>query len=494
MANIVIFNDKSEDARAFRRTLGAYRVAQALKDAGYTVQVIDWLSSWHKHTLLPILDLTISKDTLWVGFSSTFMVSNRQQPTPRAQMYSQSPVDIDWLFDQIKQRSNAKIVYGGAYAHLYDYDTCIDTYITGYADVSVVAYTDDLRMGKPTPKKIDSLTYPEPSVNAISVDWTDPSFCLLPNEAVPIELARGCIFKCKFCNYPLIGKRKGTYQRPVEQIHDQMLGVYKASGNTRFYFTDDTFNDDQTRLAELHAMFKTLPFRPQFSCFLRLDLIERWPETADLLLDMGLTGCFFGIETINHKSGLAIGKGLEPKRIKQELERLRTLWGSRVLITLGLILGLPYDTESYFQELEAWVSDPSCPADHFSINTLWIGPPAPEGAGQKDGFSEFNLNLDAYGYVRTEKGSNHGGWLLASQAIDSELCERWRKRLYNLVRHRNKVSEFYVQDYQNLGIGLEQIQSQTEQQIHAEYNMSDLLRMRQREYQQRLASYLSHQL
>ena len=155
---------------------------------------------------------------------------------------------------------------------------------------------------------------------------------------------------------------------------------------------------------------------------------------------------------------------------------------------------LPYDTESYFQELEAWVSGPSCPADHFSINTLWLGPTAPKGAGQKDGFSEFNLNLDAYGYVRTEQGSNHGGWLLPSQAIDSELCEQWRKRLYNLVRHRNKVSEFYVQDYQNLGISLEQIQAQSEQQIHAEYNMSERLRLRQREYQQRLASYLNDQL
>ena len=28
-----------------------------------------------------------------------------------------------------------------------------------------------------------------------------------------LETARGCIFKCAFCNFGLIGKEKGTYER-----------------------------------------------------------------------------------------------------------------------------------------------------------------------------------------------------------------------------------------------------------------------------------------
>jgi len=486
MANVVIFNDKSEDVSAFRRTLGPYRIAQALKDAGYTVQVVEWLSSWHRHNLIPVLDKLIRSDTLWVGFSSTFMVSNRQQTSARGQMYSQPLVEMDWLFDQIKSRSKAWIVYGGAYAHLFAYDKRIDTYITGYADVSVVDYTNNLKAGNLPPRFVDSRQYPEPDVFNINVDWSDPSICLLPNEAVPIELARGCIFKCKFCNYPLIGKKKGTYQRPVEQVRLQMLDVYKRTGNTRFYFTDDTFNDDRERLQELHDMFTYLPFQPEFSCFLRLDLIERWPETAQLLLDMGLKGCFIGVETFNHKSGLAIGKGLDPERSKAELLRLRELWGDRVMISVGLILGLPYDTPQYFKELEEWVK--TAPVHNISFNTLWIGPPAPEGATQKDGFSEFNLNIDVYGYERTEQGSNHGGWRLPSQGINSEICNWWKDKLNSITN--NYIAEFYVQDYMNLGITEEQIRTIPVNQLHHIADINQLIHNRQKEYQNALLGFL----
>ena len=31
---------------------------------------------------------------------------------------------------------------------------------------------------------------------------------ILPGESLPLELSRGCIFKCRFCQYPNIGKDK----------------------------------------------------------------------------------------------------------------------------------------------------------------------------------------------------------------------------------------------------------------------------------------------
>jgi hypothetical protein len=485
MAQVVLFNDKSTDVFSFRRTLGPYRIAQALKDAGYTVQVVEWFSSWSRNDLALIMDKLLGPDTLWVGWSSTFMVGNSPPSTPRAHMWSRSLNDMDWLFDYIKARSKAWLVYGGAYAHLFAFDDRIDTYITGYADTSVIAYTHSLAQGNLPPRFVDSRTYPEPDPAHIDTDWSDPSYCLLPNEALPIEMARGCIFQCKFCSYPLIGKKKGTYQRPVEQIRDQMLRAHATTGCNRFYFTDDTFNDDRERLAELHAMFKTLPFKPQFSCFLRLDLIERWPETADLVLDMGLVGCFFGVETFNKKSAQCVGKGLDPKRTKAELVRLRALWGDRVLVSVGLILGLPYDTEEYFKELEAWATDPACPVDNLSINTLWLGPPAPEGATQSDGWSQFNLNLDVYGYKRVGRG-----WSLPSNSLDNAVCDRWRSRIIGLFKDRARISEFYVQDYANLGIGLEEMKSMSVEAIHRKYPISRLLVNRQREYQKSLIEFL----
>lgn len=486
MTQVVLFNDIAPGILAFRRSLGPYRVAQSLKDAGFTVQVIEYFSSWSQQDLFKALDHLVGPDTLWVGWSSTFMVDTRHTKIPRQAMWSRPVEEMDIIFDYIKAKSKAWIVYGGAYAHLFAFDRRVDTYVTGYADNSIIAYTQSLLEGNLPPKYLNSRDYPEPDTCSINTDWTDPSYCLLPNEAIPIEFGRGCIFKCKFCSYPLIGKKKGTYQRPVEQVVKQMLDAYNATGCNRFYFTDDTFNDDRERLQELHAAFLALPFKPQFSCFLRLDLIERWPDTADLLLEMGLVGCFFGVETFNKKSAVCVGKGLDPKRTKAELHRLRALWGDRVLVSLGLILGLPYDTEDYFRELEEWIMKDDCPVHNLSINTLWIGMKRPpEGATQKDGWSEFNLNRDVYGY---EVDGPY--WNLPSQGIDKALCDRWRKHFYELTYNRNQISEFYVQDYANLGVTIEDMRSMPAEEIHKKYPLTRLQKQRQRQYQNKLLAYL----
>ena len=485
MSQVVIFNDKSKDVLSLhRRTLGPYRIAQALKDAGYTVQVVEWFSSWSRDDLALILDKLVGSETLWVGWSSTFMVGGHKPNNPREFMWSRPLSDMDWVFDYIKARSKAWLVYGGAYAHLFACDPRIDIYVTGYADVSVVSLTDSISRGELPPRFVDSRTYPEPDVNNITVDWTDPRFLIRPNEAIPIEFARGCIFQCKFCNYPLIGKRKGTYQRPADQIRQQLLDVYNTTGCTRFYFTDDTFNDDRERLAELHAMFKTLPFKPEFSCFLRLDLIERWPETADLLLEMGLKGCFFGVETFNKKSAQCIGKGLDPKRTKAELFRLREVWGDNIRVSVGLILGLPYDTEEYFKELEEWITNPNCPASNFAINTLWLGPPAPEGATQADGWSQFNLNTEVYGYERMRSG-----WKLEN-GLDSTTCDQWRFKLLKAIEANQRISEFYVQDYTNAGVTQEDMLNLTPDEIHRKYNFKVLIQDLLKTYQNNLIEFL----
>jgi len=486
MTQVVIFNDIDPSEMAFRRSLGPYRIAQSLKDAGFTVQVVEWYSSWAIPDLKRLLDHLIGPDTLWVGWSSTFMVSKNQASSIRQQMWSRPLADVDWTFDYIKANSSAWLVYGGAYAHMFAFDPRIDTFVTGYADNSIVPYTQDVYAGKLPPKFLNSRDYPEPDICKINTDWTDPSYCILPNEAIPVEFGRGCIFKCKFCSYPLIGKRKGTYQRPVEQVVKQMLDAWHATGCDRFYFTDDTFNDDQERLQELHTAFKELPFKPKFSCFLRLDLIERWPDTADLLLDMGLVGCFFGVETFNKKSAVCVGKGLDPKRTKAELHRLRRLWGNQVLVSVGLILGLPYDTEEYFKELEEWITAPDCPTHNVSINTLWIGMKRPpEGASQKDGWSEFNLNREIYGYE--VDGPN---WSLPSQNIDKALCDQWRTHFYKLTYDRNHISEFYVQDYANLGVTIEDMRALPAEEIIKKYPLERLLRQRKRQYQNRLLAWL----
>ena len=107
MTQVVIFNDIDPSEMAFRRSLGPYRIAQSLKDAGFTVQVVEWYSSWSIPDLKRLLDHLLGPDTLWVGWSSTFMVSKNQASSIRQQMWSRPLADIDWTFDYIKANSQA---------------------------------------------------------------------------------------------------------------------------------------------------------------------------------------------------------------------------------------------------------------------------------------------------------------------------------------------------------------------------------------------------
>ena len=61
------------------KTLGPYRIASALLKVGYTVKVIDNLQVLSAKECMRVIDNHISKETLWIGYSSTFMVGKENE-------------------------------------------------------------------------------------------------------------------------------------------------------------------------------------------------------------------------------------------------------------------------------------------------------------------------------------------------------------------------------------------------------------------------------
>jgi radical SAM superfamily enzyme YgiQ (UPF0313 family) len=134
-------------------------------------------------------------------------------------MYYTKYQEVLKVLKYIKTNSNAKLIYGGSKTpYFLEIDEFIDCYVTGNADVSIIKVTDNIMLGK-TERFVDSLKYPEPDVKTIHTKISN----VLHGETLPIELARGCIFKCKFCSYPLLGKKKGTYLRDFSQVKDEMI-------------------------------------------------------------------------------------------------------------------------------------------------------------------------------------------------------------------------------------------------------------------------------
>ena len=224
MANCIILSggvSNPPDICSVQRSLGPYRIATALESAGYTTFVLDFVSEFITEEIIQALSFHLNEETLWVGFSSTFywpskkenlelkdvVMDKRSQAMLSTMYYTTEYEEVYKVIDYIKANSNAKLVFGGARAQYFLLDKSIDYYVLGYADNSVIDLTNFLAGKKDkidflreeinegyTHLVIDSADYPEPDVKNVSTSWHRKDFNILSNEALPIELARGCIF------------------------------------------------------------------------------------------------------------------------------------------------------------------------------------------------------------------------------------------------------------------------------------------------------------
>jgi hypothetical protein len=485
MADVIILSGSKHNDENFpriQRSLGPYRITSELKKHGYSAVVIDYTQYMSSEEIINAISKVLTPETLWVGYSSTFFYARRDGKVAMIndnllKMYQSTSYEkISKIYDYVKANSSAKIVFGGAYALLSHADHQVDYYIAGYGDVSTVDLTNFLAGKKDkiehfTEKDIDGKTsiiidsgkYPEPQMDQLQTFYHDDDVNLIPGEGLPIEFARGCIFKCKFCSYPLLGKKKGTYIRDMEEVRDELVKLWETRGTDSYYITDDTFNDDNDKMEEFHKLFTSLPFKPKFAAFLRLDLIDRFPHQADLLLEAGLVGNFFGIESFNWKSAKAIGKGLHPDRVKERLNWVRSKWKGKVNTGVGLIIGLPYDDEKYFQELYDYVTSDDYPVQHTSFNALHI---TDKSKGVNLYGSEFAMNPEIYGYSFDDYG-----WVHKEQNLDFKKCSEIADFFSKSTEHKFLVPDFQVITYLAMGIPLEDITRYPEIELQKMYNI-----------------------
>lgn len=494
MANCIILTGGTVMADTLpwiQRSLGPYRLATELESNGYSCFVLDYVIHFNLDEILSAIEPHLNGETLWVGFSSTFFWNDNFDSYTTSKldrMYYDDPKFIETLINRIKQKVNVKIVYGGAKAPYFLADKNIDYYVLGYADTSTVELTHHIKNNKEIQKKdlvidghasyiIDSANFPEPKMDSINTSWKNRN--VLPSEGLPLELARGCIFKCKFCSYPLLGKKKGTYLRDPSYIKDEMIKNWELYGTQNYYITDDTFNDDNDKIESLHRVFTSLPFNPKFSCYLRVDLINKFPHQADLLTEMGMVGTYFGIETFQPDSAKSIGKGLHPNKVKDRLFLLREKWKEKVNIGAGFILGLPHDTIQYFDELIKW---------HMENDVLQHAVFFPLTMFKRDKnskleayTSEFSLNPEVYGY-NFPRPEQYVYWELEGTEFNFENCEQISNRFNSIVGAKNKVAEFQMISHLNLDIPIDDLYKLSQIELNRKYNIPLLNKNKITEY------------
>jgi len=200
-----------------------------------------------------------------------------------------------------------------------------------------------------------------------------------------------------YCAFPLIGKKDvASYIKHKDALYKELLENYERWGITDYWIADDTVNDSTEKLEYMAEVIKLLPFKPRFRCYLRLDILAMNPEQAQLLLDIGMVSCFFGIETFNPSAAKLIGKGMNQEKRKQALYDAQKVWGNQVSVNAGYIIGLPRETYAQMRESADWFLRPESPVHTVFYFPLIINP---VGVYPNHPTSELDRTYEQHGYT-----------------------------------------------------------------------------------------------
>lgn len=393
---IVIFNDSPQYPN---RSVGAYRIATALRRAGHEVEVIDYLSKWEtmKTAGTPDPDVLFRyldkiPNVEWWGFSGKFKPAFQKlrlnhapgQKNSAAVEGHYTSLSMEYenrLVRYIRSR-NGQIVVGGPTTDSvkqYCDSRKVDILCEGYADVGVIAIHDHITKGNELKfilnekgiKVVDcDIDYKDIDLNTIDTEYVDHDF-IMEGDVFPIEVARGCIFQCAFCSFGHLGKKPGTYIRSKESIKKDIVDRYTKYKSTKFLFVDDTFNDSTEKMKLIKEIREETGIPFEFWSYARLDLLRAQPEMVDLIGEIGWTSFTFGIETFNKESGKAVGKGANPEKLQEFLINLRNRYPTHKF-QVNIIIGLPADTEESARETAQWFVDNPSIATNVRIRELNI--------------------------------------------------------------------------------------------------------------------------
>lgn len=360
--DLVLFSDIYRPLHG--KGLGVYRLANHLRKNDYSVKVIHGFVKLSNEEFFSLCEKFISNKTLCVGLGATVLAD-----LEKSKFFGIEDNDARQRFLKLKDKHpHVALCIGGAQItglsdqnlSRFDY---FDYAVKGQGENCLLALMDHLSgkskiktLSLTKPRIVTDKTYPFEDFNTSFNEFTADDG-IQYGEGLPIETARGCIFKCKFCGYDLIGKKMGDYTKLGSLIREELIKNYETWGTTDYYIADETINDSPEKIDMLLDAVSGLSFKPKFGGFLRLDLIWKYPDMADKLLAMGLETCSFGIETINDPSGKAVGKGLGKKRIEETLDYINKVWGDKVFVNASFILGLKHDTHDTAKELDQWLED-----------------------------------------------------------------------------------------------------------------------------------------
>jgi len=424
MYDAVFLTDHDDITATSIITLGPYKCAHVLRKLGYKCLVVTNTVNFTEEDFKQLFFYAIGPNTKFVGFSTTFLWVSEDG------LISGEKSREEMILNEIrKYNKDVKIVIGGAKTHREFANKNVDFAVVGLGETSTINIMNHLDHGQPLKDSfvnIYGITIVDSQHNE-TYNFMSDVMHWLPEDVVnyttlPIEMARGCIFKCKFCFHRNLGKKKLEYVKKFDALKQELHQAYWDYGIKHYAVVDDTFNDDVDKLEQICKVTDTLPEQLRLWCYMRLDLLGRNPQSIPILKDIGVRATIFGIETMHPKAASVIGKGGSRQKVIDTLQMLRTEF-SDLSMHSGFIAGLPYEPISSLERTSEDLQSGKISLDSWNWMAFVIQKP---GMYQAD--SNFNLEYEKYGY-------RNKGYLWADQKTVNQVTNNalvnWQREDWN---------------------------------------------------------------
>jgi radical SAM superfamily enzyme YgiQ (UPF0313 family) len=414
------------------RASGTYRIATHLRENRHLdVEVVDFVFSFTYEELVAIVDSRVDESTRMVGIGGIFWLA--------------SP-NVKRLFKYIKDTYPDIITVAGSQDIWSISQIGVDWCVTGYGELGISSILDgnpkykdwQIMPGAPVVKVLDCIHTKElqayPMMD-LSIDYEERDF-IQSFETLNMETSRGCRFACSYCNFPILGV-KDDHTRSAENFELDLRRNYKKWGTTEYTITDDTFNDYIEKIRKYADVVESLDFEPNFSGYIRADLMTQRPDDIKELVRMRFNSHLYGIESTNQESAKAMGKGGNTEKILNGILEAKQIFLKENGFYAGemsFIWGLPYETPETQQKTFDWI-DENWHAEAVQQFPLMI--PKNGGLARPN---KMTANIQKYGYremqpVEIAPVGDRVDHILADPNIDPYFKDRLRQTIPDVNSH-----------------------------------------------------------
>ncbi|MDP1838355.1 MAG: radical SAM protein [Reyranella sp.] len=255
-----------------------------------------------------------------------------------------------------KQRPSAITALGGVCASTNHYETirrfdAVDYIVRNEGEVAFPEFLEGLA-GKRPLEKAHNLTYRAGSNVRVSdelpliadldtLPFPDLSVIdVSPEDAVWVEIGRGCPFKCNFCVTAPYWKRRHRIKSPARIIAE--LEYFRdRHGRTDFNFTHDLFTTDRRWVLRFCQALHAANIGVTWTCSSRTDTID--DEQIHWLKKAGCRDIYFGVEAGTASMQARIDKNLDLGEADRVIKKVLD---EGIGATVGFIVGLPGESST----------------------------------------------------------------------------------------------------------------------------------------------------